>query len=610
MKWLHVYSRSCLSMAAATALLAIAAVPASGSCIDFEAYLRPGEVIELTVTDQVWIQFEVRFDHVCRFTISAVPETVLEVWNLYYIEGEDCFVEDDLLASEVVSESIATLDWTDPTVTQDGVRIVMPAGVGPTTVTLELEELAAPPEDDVLVVPAVAHTTGARGELFQSDVVIFNPIPVEVPAALVLVPAEGETGQRVEVTVAPSAMVAYEDIVANVFGLDDAVGALRVEYPNHRTLKVVSRTYALTDLGTYGQYVPALRFTDAATLGWRGAVRVLPHLAKSDEFRSNLGFVEVLGLAADLDLRMVDEAGEVLASTDLTVPPFEHRQINDVFDFLGVDPRANAAIRLELKSHGRVFAYASVVDNRSSDPIFVPGLIAEPAGPFLGDESNTLVVPAAASTRGAFGTRWRTDLRVVPNGADIGALEITFVPDDGSAPSSGTFEFTGSGPLAVDDVVSRLGTSGAGHLWLHSPGGTMVATSRTYTTSDGGSYGQFIPTEWLFENLDRGVVLGLKGNEHFRSNVGLVNPHNNPIEVELRLVSAAGDLLGSRVETLGADQGRQINDVFSVFGVAGCDLCRLEFEVESVIGRDDLYVWGSVIDNRTGDAVFLPPVPY
>jgi hypothetical protein len=137
-----------------------------------------------------------------------------------------------------------------------------------------------------------------------------------------------------------------------------------------------------------------------------------------------------------------------------------------------------------------------------------------------------------------------------------------------------------------------------------------VAASRTYTTSESGTYGQFIPAEWLFVDLDRGVVLGLRGTADYRSNVGLFNPFDDPVEVRLRLVSVAGELLASRTESLAAVEGRQINDVFRAFGVDGCDLCRLEFEAAAATGRDDVYVWGSVVDNRTGDAIFVPPIPY
>ena len=159
-------------------------------------------------------------------------------------------------------------------------------------------------------------------------------------------------------------------------------------------------------------------------------------------------------------------------------------------------------------------------------------------------------------------------------------------------------------------MVAALGASGAGQLQLLSPTGTILATSRTYTTSEAGTYGQFIPAEWLFVDLDRGVVLGLKGTDDYRSNVGLVNPVGEPVEVELRLVSAAGEVLGSRMESLAPGEGRQINDVFRAFGLDGCDLCRLEFEHVAGSGGGDVYVWGSVIDSRSGDAIFVPPIPY
>lgn len=591
-------------------LASTAPAAAQVPCLGFDDVLAPGGRIELTVDDPSWVELELRYDHVYRLTISGVPGTTVELWSLDFNEGAQCYVRDDLLTSVEMSSSTAAVDWTDRAAVAEALRIALPAGSAATGVVVELEQVAAPPEDGVLVVPAVAHTIGARDELFQSDLFVFNPLGVEVPATLVFTPTGDAATQRVGVEIGPNQMVAFEDLVSSVFGLDDGVGALRIEYPSFRTLKAVSRTYAVTELGTYGQFVPALRFSDAASLGAGGAVRVLPHLAKSDDFRSNVGFVEVLGLEAVIDLEMVDESGEVIARSTVRLPPFAHRQINDVFDFLQVEGRSNAAVRVELASHGRVFVYASVVDNHTSDPILVPGLISDPPGPWTGDQSDLLLVPAAASTRGFLGTHWRTDLRVLPATDAVERLEVTFVPNDGSDSVEGAFEFAGAAPLAVDDVVATLGASGAGHLWLHSPVGTVLATSRTYTVDLGGSYGQFIPAGWWFVDLDRGVVLGLRGNDDYRSNIGLVNPFSNPVEVELRLVSAAGELLGTLSETLEPDQGRQINGVFAAFGVDGCDLCRLEFEVESAIGRNDAYVWGSVVDNRSGDAIFIPPIPY
>lgn len=73
--------RSSVILAAAGLLVAASPVAAEETCIEFEAYLHPGDAIDVTVTDPVWIQLGAEFDHVYRFTVSAVPRTTTEVWG-------------------------------------------------------------------------------------------------------------------------------------------------------------------------------------------------------------------------------------------------------------------------------------------------------------------------------------------------------------------------------------------------------------------------------------------------------------------------------------------------------------------------------------------------
>ena len=99
--------------------------------------------------DSAWIDLELRYDRVYRFTISAIPGAAVELWSLDFDEGEQCYERDELLVSEDLADPSGVIDWTDPTVVRDGLRLVLPAGAGPTRVVLEVEELAAPPEDGV-----------------------------------------------------------------------------------------------------------------------------------------------------------------------------------------------------------------------------------------------------------------------------------------------------------------------------------------------------------------------------------------------------------------------------------------------------------------------------
>ena len=100
--------------------------------------------------------------------------------------------------------------------------------------------------------------------------------------------------------------------------------------------------------------------------------RYLLCLANTDDYRSNIGFVEVLGLDAVFELEMVDARGVSLARETITLPAFYHRQINDVFYFLGVAPQDNVKVTVNLENPARLFIYASVVDNRSGDAVYIP----------------------------------------------------------------------------------------------------------------------------------------------------------------------------------------------------------------------------------------------
>ena len=591
------------------ALLLASFAEAQEPCIELSGVVVPGDRLDLNLSEAGWVEVQMRFDRVYRMAVSAPGETNLELWRLDFDEARQCFTKDRLLDAMQLVEPSTVFEWTDQSVVQDALLVAPPGAGEPASVEIGLDEIAAPPSDGVLVVPAVAHLVGAGGEVFQSDLTVFNPLGVSVEATLTLVPTGGSEHQHVPVTIPPNQARLFEDLVSSLFGLGNTSGALRISFPAGRTLTAVSRTSAVTTNGSFGQFIPAQTFCEAASLGAGGATRVLPYLEKSADFRSNVGFVEVLGLEARLELSMHDESGAELARRELTIPPLSHYQVNDVFAFLEVTGRSHAAIRATLKSHGRVFVYASVIDNHTSDPVYVPGLTVDPPHPFPGDDSDQLLIPAAASSPGAFSTIWQTDVRIISS-TGSGPLEITFVPDSGAPPSIGAFPIAESGGLSVDDVVSQLGGSGSGHLWLRVEQGGILAASRTYTSGPVGTYGQFIPAVSRHVDFEQGVVLGLRSDEIFRSNIGLVNPSGEPVEVSLRLVSATGEVLGVRSLTLARDQGRQLNDLQRAFGTSTtCRSCRVEYQINNATGPVDVYVWGSVIDNETGDAIFVPPHP-
>ncbi len=318
----------------------------------------------------------------------------------------------------------------------------------------------------------------------------------------------------------------------------------------------------------------------------------------------------MLGLDAELEIEVRSPAGDPPGvGRELVVPAFSHLQLDDVFSGTTLPFEGPASLRVRVKNQARVHVYGSIVDRLSSDPTYLPGLVEQWRLYPLPDAGLGHVIPAAASTPGRFGTRWHTDLRVQVVAAGTTSVEVSFRPADGGQALTRTFAFDGLETLAVDDVVAELGGEGSGTLVLRSDRGDILATSRTYTVGEHGSYGQSIAADGGIDGfLDKGLVLGLEGSAPFRSNLGIASGSDHPVEVELRFYASDGDELGRRTVAVPASGRWQVNDVFRFFGLAGGHACRLEFEAVPVVGDGRVYVHGSVIDNRSGDPSTLPAI--
>jgi hypothetical protein len=145
-------------------------------------------------------------------------------------------------------------------------------------------------------------------------------------------------------------------------------GAIRVavEWGN---LMVTSRTYTLAGDGTYGQFIPGRLESAAIT---EGAVAVLLQLRQSNLFRSNFGFVNVGEEELSVRVDFHSDQGTLVANQEHTLPPLSWLQVNGA-----VPEGANHALVTSATSGARYLAYASVVDNVSGDPVFVPAQILE-----------------------------------------------------------------------------------------------------------------------------------------------------------------------------------------------------------------------------------------
>ncbi len=96
-------------------------------------------------------------------------------------------------------------------------------------------------------------------------------------------------------------------------------------------------------------------------------------LAETTTFRTNVGAVNLSSSAASVRFKFRKGAdGELLGSTLLELAPFGQGQVNRGLAAAGVTGTSDVYAEVVLESGTSVLPWASVIDNRTGDPIFVP----------------------------------------------------------------------------------------------------------------------------------------------------------------------------------------------------------------------------------------------
>ena len=236
---------------------------------------------------------------------------------------------------------------------------------GPATTTEAL-----PP---ALFVPTGAHLVGYGGVNWRTDLEVHNPTQSTVGFRIELLKRDlgNATPLVIDDSLSAGASRRYPDIVFINFGFTGAA-ALRVT-PVGGPLAVTSRTYNQTDNGTYGQYVPGLPDYQAVGYGRDARLVQLTHdVSTTTGYRTNIGFVNAVNMTIAIEIELFTDSGIPLGSLHYTLQPYEFKQIDKIFQAVtGRGVTDGYAILRTTTSGGRFFAYASVIDNATSDPICV-----------------------------------------------------------------------------------------------------------------------------------------------------------------------------------------------------------------------------------------------
>jgi hypothetical protein len=451
-----------------------------------------------------------------------------------------------------------------------------------------------------LFVPAAAHTPGAHGTSWRTDGMILNPGSDEVCYDLYYhTTMDGEEDLLCEHRcLAPDAAWSYEDIVGGTCGLAGATaGNLRVEPDG--PLKMTTRTYTeRADGGTYGQFVPAQTRGEGIGIGEVGHLIVLK---QNYDYRTNIGFTEITGQATTVSVTVFDSSGSSLPPSSFLLPPYGWLQVG--LPDLGANSLDLGRAEVSVTGGGAVLAYGSVVDNRTGDAIFVPTLKASG-----GTASRAPQIAAIAHTPGAYGTHWQSDIWLY-NTWDTTEVKMTLYYYAPSGRFSTTVTLAPHEHREIQDIVVKLfpeAGEGAGEL-LFIGAEQILASSRTYNVSSTGTYGQFVPAKPGGQMLSRGIegsLLQLKCGANYRTNVGFSEYGDDDVSILVEIHDWSGASLGSQVFPVQPRQNLQINDIFQTMNVP-CAEKGAYLRMSITEGRT-VYAYASVVDNRTGDAIFIP----
>jgi hypothetical protein len=452
------------------------------------------------------------------------------------------------------------------------------------------------------IVPAAAHAPGAAGTNWRTDLRIVNPAATAAEAGIDLLPQgldNSARSQHVSVSIPARGQLSVGDVLASKFGFT-GTAALLVS-SSEPSLVVTSRTFNEASGGaTYGQFIPGVVSTGALSIGAPGQ---LIYVTKSADYRTNVGYAGTTGLSGTITVKLFDASGFQTGSGTFDVQPYGQGQINDIFGATGAP--AAAVARAVVTSSVPLVAYASVIDNRTGDPMAIIAARESEA-------STLLAIPGIAHLAGAASSLWRSDVRLFhpgQGGDDDGnaSVTLTYYPGGVSnpAPVTRTVTIGANQLLALDDILlTTFGIdNGSGALRIESTQ-KLLATSRTYNLSGGGTFGQDIPAVAYANGIPASSTALLSGltDAGYRTNAGFFNLSATPLDLTLTLERPDGSVQATKPFHLDANAMAQFN-LFAYMGAAATSAASLAI---SGAGSGSYWAYASVIDNTSGDAVFIP----
>lgn len=229
------------------------------------------------------------------------------------------------------------------------------------------------------------------------------------------------------------------------------------------------------------------------------------------------------------------------------------------------------------------------------------------AGPAL---SESYVLPSSSFRKGQNGAEYRTDLRILNQGAAAVTVNATFYDQVTSGAVAATpFRIEARNQAAFDNVLQSLFgkslTDGAyGPIRLESSGPILVAASvnNVNACGSGAVSGQWLPGIEVPRALTAGVIGQLaasaRSDAGYRTNLVFVNPGSAAATATVRVRRGGGGLLSTGTVGPLAPNGFSQVPLESFAGVAGTTDTNLWLEF---VSDRPVLAYATIIHNVSGD---------
>ena len=213
-------------------------------------------------------------------------------------------------------------------------------------------------------------------------------------------------------------------------------------------------------------------------------------------------------------------------------------------------------------------------------------------------------IPAVAHAAGVGDSTWRSDVGLLNRSSRTNAVRLRLYR--GNQPIDRELELAPGESRVISDAVGWFGRGGSGPLQVCSSE-ALTVTSRTFNQSLDGTFGQSLDGVTATGGLESGesvVLMQLREDDTARTNIGIHNQWRRSARVEVELYDDDGSLVTAHTREIPAQQTVQLNRPFYKLGGRG-DI-ESGYAVITVLSGQDVYVYGSVIDNATGDPTAIP----